>query len=236
MVGPSHRTLRRWHRITSPVRLRHRGRQAQLVRSTTVEPDRRAHADDRHRERHPQGSSARWPAWSSAAACSTTRRCLSTCAVVDETVGQYQRREPPRSRSREPQRPSPAVGDAHDASLAQRAKCSVQIPRWKRSTSRERDQDRRQMAVMNAANSSLEHDRAAAIRRLGDDGRRARRVRTRHSEQQLQARIRRTIRAQWNVNFAWAGVSAGRRRRRPLENAAAFFVLLVLPLSQSSVR
>ena len=58
----------------------------------------------------------------------------------------------------------------------------------------------------------------------------------RRSEQRLRERIRRTIRAQWNVNFAWAGVSAGRRRRRPLENAAAFFVLLVLPLSQSSVR
>jgi hypothetical protein len=38
------------HGITSPVCLRHRGKQAQLVRSTTVEPDRRAHADERHRE------------------------------------------------------------------------------------------------------------------------------------------------------------------------------------------
>jgi hypothetical protein len=56
---------------------------------------------------------------------------------------------------------------------------------------------------MNAANSSQGQDRAAAIRRLGNDGKRARRVRIRHSEQRLRARIRRTIRAQWNLNVAW---------------------------------
>jgi hypothetical protein len=85
---------------------------------------------------------------------------------------------------------------------------------------------------LNAANSSIRHDRAAAIRPLGNDGRRARRARIRHSEQQLRARIRRTIRAQWTVKLAWATASAGRRRRRPLENAAVFVALLVLPLSQ----
>jgi hypothetical protein len=58
------------------------------------------------------------------------------------------------------------------------------------------------MAIMNAANSSKGHDRAAAIRRLGNDERRARGVRMRHSEQRLRARIRRTIRAQWNLNVA----------------------------------
>jgi hypothetical protein len=59
----------------------------------------------------------------------------------------------------------------------------------------------------------------------------------RHSEQQLRARIRRTIRAQWNLNFAWRRslpgfVDVGHTGRRPLENAAVFFVLLVLPLPQ----
>ncbi len=33
----------------------------------------------------------------------------------------------------------------------------------------------------------------------------------RHSQQQLRARIRRTIRARWNLNFAW---------RRPLPRAS----------------
>jgi hypothetical protein len=47
--GGDHPTPRE-HGITPPVCLRHRGQQAHLVRSTTVEPDRRAHADDRHRE------------------------------------------------------------------------------------------------------------------------------------------------------------------------------------------
>ena len=48
---------------------------------------------------------------------------------------------------------------------------SVQIHKWKRSPSRERDHDRQQMTVMTAANSSKGHDRAAAIRLVGNDGR-----------------------------------------------------------------
>ena len=110
---------------------------------------------------------------------------------------------------------------------------SVQIPRWKRSTSRERDQDRQQMAAMNAASFPQGHDRAAAIRRLSNHGRRAKGVRIRRSEQRLRARVRRTICARWNLNFAWRRPVPGpRRRRRPLENTPLFFVLLVLPLSQ----
>ena len=51
-----------------------------------------------------------------------------------------------------------------------RRETSVQIREWKRSTSRERVQDRIQTSVMNAANDSQGHDRAAAILRLGNDG------------------------------------------------------------------
>jgi hypothetical protein len=56
-----------------------------------------------------------------------------------------------------------------------------------------------------------EHDRAAAIRPLVDDGKRARRDRLRHSEQRLRARIRRNIRTQWNLSFVW---------RRPMPGCA----------------
>ena len=49
------------------------------------------------------------------------------------------------------------------------------------------------------------------MRRLGNHGRRARGVRIRSSEQRLRARIRRRIRAQWNLNFAW---------RRPVPGVA----------------
>ena len=72
---------------TPPGCLRRRGQQAQLVRSTTVEPDRRAHADDRHRERHPQVERTA----ASLVECSRLlddKAMLVDGAVVDETVGQ----------------------------------------------------------------------------------------------------------------------------------------------------
>ena len=130
-----------------------------------------------------------------------------------------QRREQPRSRSREP--PAAFTSGRQMRTMHQRRRPkSVQIPRWKRSRSRERDQDRQQLAVMNAASFPQGHDRAAAIRRLGNHGRRARGVRIRRSEQRLRARVRRTIRARWNLNFAWRrsmpGIAeVGRSKRRP---------------------
>jgi hypothetical protein len=53
----------------------------------------------------------------------------------------------------------------------------------------------------------------------------------RHSELLLRARIRRTIRARWNLNFAWRW-PVPRASQTSAENAAVFFGLLALPLSQ----
>jgi hypothetical protein len=111
------------------------------------------------------------------------------------------RREQPRSRSREP--PAAFTSGRQMRTMHQRRRPkSVQIPRWKRSTSREHDQDRQQLAVMNAANFFKGLTEPAAIRRSGNHGRRASGGRIRSSEPQLRARIRRKIRTQWNLNFA----------------------------------
>jgi hypothetical protein len=85
---------------------------------------------------------------------------------------------------------------------------------------------------MNAANSSKGHDRAAASRRLGNDGRRARGDRMRHSQQQLRARIRRTIRAQWNLNFAWRRPVPRASQPSATRECGRVLRLLALPLSQ----
>ncbi len=139
---------------------------------------------------------------SRAAACSATRRSLGMAQSTTRRLVRPAPRTASLALSGAPSGRHQRSANAHDDSANAEGPTSVQIPRWKRSTSRERDQDRQQLAVMNAANSSQGQDRAAAIRRLGNDGRRARRVRIRHSEQRLRARIRRTIRAQRNLNFA----------------------------------
>jgi hypothetical protein len=91
--------------------------------------------------------------------------------------------------------------DAHDDSPTQKAQVRSRSHNGSARHHGRRGQDRRQMAAMNAAKFYQGHDRAAASRRLGNDGRRARGDRMRHSEQQ--ACIRRTIRARRNLNFAW---------------------------------
>ena len=101
-----------------------------------------------------------------------------------------------------PQRPSPAVGNANHGSPAWRSNFGPDPLMADGSDERSKYSQR--------------HDSAAALRLSGNDGRRARRVRTRHSSQKLRARIRRTIRAQWSMNVAWATASTGLRRRRPL--------------------
>ena len=141
------------------------------------------------------------------------------------------RRERPRSRSREPKRPSPAVGDAHHESQA--GQLGSRSVNGKRSTSRERFQDRQQAAVMNAANDSQGHDSAAAIHRLFGTDKKA-------SEEGSDTPFAAATPSAhppydshpMELELRTATASAGLRRRRPLENAAVFFVLLELPLSQ----
>jgi hypothetical protein len=95
------------HGIAPPVCLRHRGQQAQLVRSTTVEPDRRA--DGRHRERPPR-IECTVASLVEGSSLLGDKAMLGAGAVVDETVGQTSAENSLARVLGSPQRPSPAVG------------------------------------------------------------------------------------------------------------------------------
>jgi hypothetical protein len=153
-------------------------------------------------------------------------------AVDDEMVGQTSAENSLARALGSPNGRHQRSAYAHDDSPTQKAQVRSRSHDGSARHHERRDQDQQQMAAMNAANSSIGHDRAAAIRRLGNDGGRARRVRIHHSEQQLRARIRRTIRAQLNLNFAWRRSLPGFVDFGRSQKAAAFFELLVLPLSQ----
>jgi hypothetical protein len=66
--------------------------QAQLVRSTTVEPDRRAHADDRHEDDDDDpatGDFVRWESSSEGSNCRCTSlaaKALTTAANLIQTL------------------------------------------------------------------------------------------------------------------------------------------------------
>ena len=114
---------------------------------------------------------------SRAAACSTTRRCTTRrCWSAAQSRTRRLVRQAPRTASL-------ALSGAPDGRHQRSAMRTMHRSRsqtWTRSTSRGRGQDRQQLAVMNAG-----------IRRLGNHGKRARRVRIRSSEQRLRARNRR---------------------------------------------
>jgi hypothetical protein len=157
---------------------------------------------------------------SRAAACSTTRRCLSTAQSTTRRLVRQAPRAASLALSGAPTGRHQWSANAHDDSPTQKAQLRSRSHNGSARHHGRRDQDRQQMAVMNAANSSKGMTERAAIRRLGNDGKRARRVRIRHSEQRLRARVRRTIRAQWNLNFALRRslpgfADVGRSKRRP---------------------
>ena len=85
---------------------------------------------------------------------------------------------------------------------------------------------------MNAANCSQGHDGAAAIHRLGTD-----KMASEEGSDTPFAAATPSAHPPYDsrpmeLELRTATASAGLRRRRPLENVAVFFVLLVLPRSQ----
>ncbi len=146
------------------------------------------------------------------------------------------RREQPPSRSRSREPPTAVTvtsGRQMRTMIRQRSKAKIGPDPTNRSArhhgERASDQDRQQLAVMNAAIISRGHDRPSAIRRFQGQRRKAS---ERGSEQRLRARIRRKIPAQWNLNFAWRRSlrpGVGPSTMRPCQCSSCCWYCQVLP-------
>ena len=105
MVGPSHRPISTASHPPFACAVAASKRSS----STTVEPDRRAHADDRHREGPPQRIECTAASLVEGSSLLGDTAMLGDGAVVDETVGQTSAKNSLARALGSPQRPSPAV-------------------------------------------------------------------------------------------------------------------------------